>query len=130
MSDTNFPRQARLLTAGDFSRVFERADTKAQTSQFLILARRNDLGTARMGLVVAKKHAKRAVDRNTIKRIVRESFRHHQSKLENYDCVVLSRSGAKDLDKIKLRHMVDQLWTRLGQKPNGNRSGSKQRKKV
>lgn len=130
MSDTNFPRQARLLTSGDFSRVFERADTKAQTSQFLILARRNDLGTARMGLVVAKKHAKRAVDRNTIKRIVRESFRHHQSKLENFDCVVLSRSGAKDLDKIKLRHMVDQLWTRLGQKPNGNRSGSRQRKKV
>ncbi len=84
MSDTNFPRQVRLLTAGDFSRVFERADAKAQTSQLLILARRNDLGIARMGLVVAKKHAKRAVDRNQIKRIVRESFRHHQSELENF----------------------------------------------
>jgi len=128
MSDTNFPRQVRLLTAGDFSRVFERADAKAQTSQLLILARRNDLGFARMGLVVAKKHAKRAVDRNQIKRIVRESFRHHQSELENFDCVVLSRGGAKNLDKLKLRHMVDQLWTRLGQKSNGNRSKSKQRK--
>lgn len=81
-----------------------------------------------MGLVVAKKHAKRAVDRNEIKRIVRESFRHHQSELENLDCVILSRGGAKDLDKTELRRMVDQLWTRLRQKPNGNRSRSKQRK--
>jgi ribonuclease P protein component len=128
MSDLIFPRQVRLLTPGDYRRVFDRADAKAQTKQILILARPNELGFARMGLVVAKKHAKRAVDRNEIKRIVRESFRHHQSELENLDCVVLSRGGAKDLDKVQLRHMVDQLWTRLRQKPNGNRSRPKQRK--
>jgi ribonuclease P protein component len=127
MSDLIFPRQVRLLTPGDYRRVFDRADAKAQTKQILILARPNELGFARMGLVVAKKHAKRAVDRNEIKRIVRESFRHHQSELENLDCVILSRGGAKDLDKTELRRMVDQLWTRLRQKPNGNRSRSKQR---
>ena len=128
MSDLIFPRQVRLLTPGDYRRVFDRADAKAQTKQILILARSNELGFARVGLVVAKKHAKRAVDRNEIKRIVRESFRHHQSELENLDCVILSRGGAKDLDKTELRRMVDQLWTRLRQKPNGNRSRSKQRK--
>mgnify|MGYP000113411781 FL=1 len=128
MSELIFPRQVRLLTPGDYRRVFERADAKTQTKQILILARPNELGFARMGLVVAKKHAKRAVDRNEIKRIVRESFRHHQSELENLDCVILSRGGAKDLDKVELRHMMDQLWTRLRQKPNGNRSRSKPRK--
>lgn len=125
MSSLVFPRLVRLLTAGEYSRVFNKADAKAQSKEILILARRNDVGFARLGLVVAKKHAKRAVDRNEIKRIVRESFRHHQSELENFDCVVLSRSGAKDLDKDQLRHMVDQLWTRLRQKPNGNRSRKK-----
>ncbi|MEH6346846.1 MAG: ribonuclease P protein component [Bermanella sp.] len=128
MSVLIFPRQVRLLTPGDYRRVFERADAKTQTKQILVLARANELGFARMGLVVAKKHAKRAVDRNEIKRIVRESFRHHQSELENLDCVILSRGGAKDLDKVELRHMMDQLWTRLRQKPNGNRSRSKPRK--
>ncbi len=128
MSELIFPRQVRLLTPGDYRRVFERADAKTQTKQILVLARANELGFARMGLVVAKKHAKRAVDRNEIKRIVRESFRHHQSELENLDCVILSRGGAKDLDKVELRHMMDQLWTRLRQKPNGNRSRSKPRK--
>lgn len=127
MTNSIFPRQVRLLTPGDYRRVFDRADAKAQTKQILILAKRNELGFSRLGLVVAKKHAKRAVDRNEIKRIVRESFRHHQSELENFDCVVLSRGGAKDLDKSELRHMVDQLWTRLRQKPNGNRSRKKPR---
>ncbi|GAA6136075.1 ribonuclease P protein component [Oceaniserpentilla sp. 4NH20-0058] len=127
MTSTVFPRHVRLLTAGDYRRVFDQADAKAQSKQILILARRNELGIARMGLVVAKKHAKRAVDRNEIKRIIRESFRHHQFELENFDCVVLSRAGAKDLDKTELRHMVDQLWTRLRQKPNGNRSRKKTR---
>ncbi|WP_396588073.1 ribonuclease P protein component [Bermanella sp. R86510] len=126
---TIFPRQVRLLTAGDYRRVFDGAEAKAQTRQILILARRNDLGFARLGLIVAKKHAKRAVDRNQIKRIVRESFRHHQSELENYDCVVLARPGVKDLDKDQLRHMVDQLWTRLRKRPNDNRSKPKQQKK-
>lgn len=125
MSGLVFPRLVRLLTAGEYSRVFNKADAKAQSKQILILARRNDLGFARLGLVVAKKHAKRAVDRNEIKRIVRESFRHHQSELENFDCVVLSRAGAQDLDSSELRHMVDQLWARLRQKPNGNRSRKK-----
>ena len=125
MTSTVFPRQVRLLTAEDYRKVFGKADAKAQTGQILILAHRNDLGYARLGLVVAKKHAKRAVDRNEIKRIVRESFRHNQSKLENYDCVVLSRPGAKDLDKVQLRHMIDKLWTRLRQNPNGNRPRKK-----
>jgi len=125
MTETGFSRQVRLLTAEDFSKVFGKADAKAQTGQILILAHRNDLGFARLGLVVAKKHAKRAVDRNEIKRIVRESFRYNQSGLENFDCVVLSRPGAKDLDKVQLRHMIDKLWTRLRQNPNGNRPRKK-----
>jgi ribonuclease P protein component len=125
MISSEFSRQVRLLTAEDYSKVFGKADAKAQSGQILILAHRNDLGYARVGLVVAKKHAKRAVDRNQFKRIVRESFRHNQSKLENYDCVVLSRPGAKDLDKLQLRLMIDKLWTRLRQNPNGNRPRKK-----
>ena len=127
MSNTIFPRQVRLLTAGDYRRVFSHADSKAQTSEVLILARRNGLGFSRLGLVVAKKHAKRAVDRNRIKRIVRESFRHHQSELEDFDCVVLSRGGAKDLDNTQLRDMVDQLWIRLRRKRHGSRATQKRK---
>jgi ribonuclease P protein component len=35
----------------------------------------NDLGVSRIGLAIPKKNAKRAVDRNRIKRLIREVFR-------------------------------------------------------
>tara|TARA_R110000851_G_scaffold308369_1_gene467246 strand:- start:28127 stop:28528 length:402 start_codon:yes stop_codon:yes gene_type:complete len=41
----------------------------------------------RLGLIIGKKQAKRAVTRNTIKRIIRESFRLQQSTLPNRDIV-------------------------------------------
>jgi len=48
-----------------------------------VLARQNDLGHPRLGLAISKKSAKRAVDRNRIKRVFRESFRLHQHTLPN-----------------------------------------------
>lgn len=119
MTDSIFPREVRLLTAGDFRRVFDQADFKAHGGQLMVLARENDLGHPRVGLVVAKKVVKRAVGRNRIKRIVRESFRHKQHDMPAIDCVVMARNGISDLDNADLRKLVDQLWTRLRKKRNG-----------
>jgi len=44
---------------------------------------------ARLGLAVAKKCAKRAVDRNRLKRLARESFRQHKQSLAGFDIVLL-----------------------------------------
>lgn len=56
-----------------------------------MLYRPNNLAHARLGLVVSKKISKRAVDRNFIKRTVRELFRLHASELSHVDIVVRSR---------------------------------------
>ena len=48
---------------------------RSSSEFFTILSRENAIGQPRLGIVVAKRHVKRAVDRNTIKRIIRESFR-------------------------------------------------------
>ena len=69
-----FPKRARLLKPAEFSRVFKKAH-RSSDRQLTILAAPNDLDYPRLGLAISKKHAKRAVDRNRIKRIVRESFR-------------------------------------------------------
>lgn len=52
----------------------------------MLYARSNTLSHARLGVVVAKRFAPRAVTRNTIKRLTRETFR--QSSLPPLDCVV------------------------------------------
>jgi len=43
---------------------------------------------ARLGVVVGKKLLKRAVDRNKVKRVVREQFRQRRAGLPPYDLIV------------------------------------------
>jgi len=46
---------------------------------------------ARLGIIVGKRVARRAVDRNLLKRLVRESFRHRQRELAGFDLLVRPR---------------------------------------
>ena len=66
-------------------------------------------------MVVGKRHAKRAVDRNRIRRRIRESFR-----LQHLPCpldvVILARPGAGVCDNQALASSLDQLWSRLARK--------------
>ena len=48
----------------------------------------NGLGLARLGLIVPKRHVRRAVDRNRMKRLLREWFRHYQERLQGSDLLI------------------------------------------
>ncbi len=78
-----------------------------------MLARRNDLGHPRLGLAIQKKILKRAVARNRVKRIVRESFRHHQYLLGTLDVVVIGRQGLVRGDNRQLSNSLKMHWNRL-----------------
>lgn len=73
----------------------------------------NDLGHARLGLAIAKRVLPRAVDRNRLKRLIRESFRHHRALLGGYDLVVLARQGVREHDNEQIRASLDHFWRRL-----------------
>lgn len=45
-------------------------------------------GQARLGLIVPKRILQRAVDRNRVKRVLREWFRHSRERLAGRDCVI------------------------------------------
>ena len=113
MSLYEFPRTARLPSSGDFRKVFEQASFRAPHPCFLLLAIRNQHQQARLGLVVAKKHVRRSVDRNRIKRLIRESFRHQLPHLPPLDIVVLVRKEAGASDNRHLLATLDKLWARL-----------------
>ena len=51
----------------------------------------NALGHPRLGLVVSKKTAKRAHDRNYMKRVIRDWFRRHKAALPPRDFIVRVR---------------------------------------
>jgi len=105
-----FTKESRLLNSANFKPVFDQAQYISSSNAFLILAREHT--HPRLGLVVAKKHFKLAVERNLIKRIVRESFRTHDFD-QSLDLVVLARTGANVNDKAELRKQIDKSWARL-----------------
>ncbi len=57
----------------------------------------------RLGLIISKRLAPRAVTRNTIKRVIREAFRHKQGQLAARDYVFRLHSpvGSRTLTQLK-----------------------------
>ena len=114
-SEGLFGCSARLRLPNEFKRVFSEAN-RSSGPAFTVLARVNVSGNAneaRLGLAIAKKHAARAVDRNRIKRLVRESFRKQRSMMGGIDIVVLNR---RDTHKIQNSALYDELtrhWKRV-----------------
>lgn len=70
-------------------------------------------GPARLGLAIAKKSARRAIDRNRLKRVVREVFRHNRQSLPGIDLVVMARSPAAAADMQSLRTSLERHFTQL-----------------
>jgi ribonuclease P protein component len=108
-----FTKSLRLLSSSDFQTVFDNAPLRASHQVFLFLARLNNLSNPRLGLVIAKKHIRRAVDRNRVKRLIRETFRVKQQQLPDIDVIVLSRKGMSDLTNAALVEQLDLQWQRL-----------------
>lgn len=116
-SPFKFSRNSRLLIKKDFQPVFANP-RKTSYRYLLVLYRPNQRLDARLGIVIAKNRVKKAVDRNLIRRIIRESFRHQRQALKGLDLIILLRSECTPIlgekaDKKALRNDVDGLWQRL-----------------
>ena len=79
----------------------------------MVLACANLCDYPRLGLAISKKKLAKAVARNRIKRIIRESFRQHLSLLAGLDIVVLSHSCVIDTPNKVLFERLNQHWINL-----------------
>jgi ribonuclease P protein component len=104
-----FKKDNRLLDAAAFGRVFEKA-TRSRDKCFTVLCRGNDAAAARLGLAISKKQCKKANGRNRIKRLIRESFRHHQLELAGLDIIVMNRAAAADEKNEILMNSLETHW--------------------
>lgn len=112
LSDHSFAKAFRLLTPKDFQQVFAKAE-KFANRHWTFIVRPNQKAYPRIGLAIAKKQLNRAVWRNRIKRLARETFRQHKQALSGYDIVVLTRHGVQEIDATTLRksftHLIRQV---------------------
>ncbi|UJP06542.1 MAG: ribonuclease P protein component [Nitrosomonas sp.] len=77
----------------------------------------NELGHARLGLIISKRIERRAVKRNRIKRIVRENFRLYRvrARIAEMDWVVRLKRPISKLDAANLAIEVHSLMIQLSQ---------------
>ena len=126
-----FSRQSRLLKPAEFKSVFQQP-IRSGDDCFRILARANGIQHHRLGMAVSKKACARAVGRNRIKRVIRESFRARILGLEaedTLDFVVLPNVLAAKQSNKALDESLSAHWKRLirkaGQQNSNDRSDQK-----
>lgn len=103
----------RLKKQKDFENVFKNGKGFKQGSLYL-KSNENKLQSSRFGFVVSKKFSKKAVDRNRIKRILREIVREMIDKIKTgLDIVIIVNPGAK-ADFQELTETINRLLKKSG----------------
>lgn len=83
----------RLGQSADFERLL-REGRRESFSGFTFFHARRALGPARLGILVTRKHAREATQRNYLKRCIREAFRLEQHALGALDILVRPAYGS------------------------------------
>lgn len=78
-----------------------------------VIAVVNDVSRPRLGLVIGKRVSPRAVDRNRMRRIIREAFRLNAGELPALDIVVMQRQKRLPDATTPITTLLDVAWRRL-----------------
>ena len=104
----SYPRSARILNKKQYNQVFKKGAV-IKTPGLVVYACPNHLEKARLGIIVSKKSAVKAVDRNRIKRLTKNAFRLISTNLLAKDFVILARPKAKYLSNQELTICLNSL---------------------
>ncbi|MDP1993244.1 MAG: ribonuclease P protein component [Syntrophales bacterium] len=102
METRTFSKDERIRKRQDYLRIYEQG-ARRYSHRFTIITCRNPLGITRLGTTVSKK-AGNAVQRNRIKRLLREFFRLNKSRLPTaQDIVIIAKKGILPLTYNEVR---------------------------
>ena len=116
-SAERFLKSQRLNKPSEFQKVFK-TRLRSSDSRFLVLASENGLDHPRLGLAVSKDKLRKAVMRNMVKRIIRESFRKNSALLAGLDLVVLPQRSVDLSDRQALSDSLSIHWSKVSRCKN------------
>jgi ribonuclease P protein component len=109
------PKLVMLRKTDEFSSVF--SFRKSFSSQFLVIHYKpNTEVTSRIGFVVAKKIAKLAVDRNYMRRVLRELCRQEIHILAGVDAIIHVQKSFKNRDFLTIQRELMFLFSKIHKK--------------
>jgi ribonuclease P protein component len=114
MNAARLQKRARLLKAVEFQHVFDKS-VRSSDRYFTVLATHNALNHPRLGLAISRRKAKLSVQRNRLKRIIRENFRQVVGSA-NLDFVVMAGHQSTTATNAVLFQSLDKHWRILKEK--------------
>ncbi len=105
------PHPYRLKKSWEFQRAYKKGE-KYWDTYFVIYVYHTQLRQPRLGITVSKKVGK-SVQRNRVKRLIREAFRPLKIELlPHYDIVIVGRKAACRLSVHQVRESFHKLFRR------------------
>ncbi len=93
------PQSMRITKAREYARIFKQG-VHSHGKFWQIISIPSENKNSSLGLAISKKIHKRAVDRNLLKRLARETFRLNQDNLKSVDLVVMKKNYTKADNRI------------------------------
>jgi ribonuclease P protein component len=127
MARVSAARRGRLSRSAEFERVYRQGRSVANRHMVLYRFPRSDGAEARLGLSVSRRVGG-AVERNHLKRLLREAFRAVEARIEDgQDVVLVARPELRELaDREGLAGVqgaLEELLGRAGTAPGGAGGG-------
>jgi ribonuclease P protein component len=110
---TTFSKTSRLTKNHEFKAVFADS-TKIVGNFFILLIKKNNLSYSRLGLVITKKKIATAVQRNRIRRLIREVFRLTNDKnISTYDMIFMAKYNITSLSNQDIIADIKAVLTKI-----------------
>lgn len=107
-----YSRRHRFTARGSFGVVLGGSrKLRSRTVVLHVLPARGRL--SRLGIALTRRFMPSSVDRNRVKRMVREIFRTHPVKQSGFDCVVALRGKLEGGAASEMRRQIAALFDRL-----------------
>lgn len=107
----SFPRCAHLRASAEFQAVFGEG-TRVFGARFRLHVRPDESRPPRLGVAVSRKVSISAVERNRLRRQIKETFRQQRAQLPRADFVVVAKPGAAAADNAEIRRELLSLFDR------------------
>ena len=105
--------EKRLKHARDF-RAVSRSKLSVKEGSLLLKAQASQKNVSRFGIVVSKRVAKKAVDRNRIRRLLSEALRVKQGSLKGpYDVVLVALPGFSLKNLSEAQSIITKLFSKV-----------------